>query len=180
MRALRAEEYYTYEDWLALEDDLRAELIDGAIYYMSSPAHAHQRISGEIFRQFANFLIDKSCEVIAAFNVRLDKKRDTVFIPDISVICDPQKMTERACEGAPDLIVEILSPSTSNYDRFTKFHEYRNAGVLEYWIVDPSDKTITAHRLKDGEYVTTIYTDTGTAKTLFGCEIDLTLVFPKD
>ena len=135
MSVIRAEKYYTYEDWLAMDDDLRSELIDGAIYYMSSPAWRHQAVQIELARQFATFLLGKSCKVVTAFNVRLDKRRDTVFIPDISVICDPKKITERVCEGAPDFIVEILSPSTSGYGKVTKFHEYLNAGVfIGLWI----------------------------------------------
>ena len=178
MSVLRAENYYTYEDWLALDEGTYCELIDGGIYAMATPSRRHQKVQMEISAQLHSYLRGKPCEVYPApFAVRLDKRRDTVFIPDISVICDPQKLTDRACEGAPDLILEILSPSTSDYDKSTKFSEYLSAGVLEYWIVDPSDKTITAHRLNDGEYVTVTYSGAGAAKTLFGCEIDLSLVF---
>ena len=177
--ALKAEQYYTYEEWLEIDDGNRYELLDGTLYMMASPTPQHQAISMEMGRQISNFLVGKPCRAYAALDVRLHKEKDTVFEPDISVICDSSKISKKGCEGAPDLVVEILSPSTSRYDRFTKFHEYRRAGVLEYWLVDPEDKIVTIHRFKNGECDTKVYSDADTApvQTLPGCEVDLSLVF---
>ena len=139
--SIKAEQYYTYEEWLKIDDGNRYELLNGTLYMMASPTPQHQAVSGEIFRQITNFLVGKPCRIYAApFDIRIHRGKDTVFVPDISVICDSSKINKRGCEGAPDLIVEILPPSTSRFDRFTKFHEYRRAGVQEYWIVDPDEK----------------------------------------
>ena len=134
----------------------------------------------EMSRQFANFLLDKPCRVYpSGFGVRLNKGKHTAFQPDITVVCDHSKFTDRGCEGAPDLVVEILSPSTARFDRFVKLREYLRAGVREYWIVDPVDKLLYAHRLKDGVYNIEVFGDQDTvpAHTLPGCNIDLTRVF---
>ena len=180
MEALKLKHYYTYEEWYDLDDNTRSELLNGVLYMMAPPSRRHQAILVELCRQFANFLRGKPCNVYPApFSVRLDKGKDTVFQPDIVVVCDSSKLTDKDCEGAPELVIEILSPSTSQYDRFTKFNEYLRAGVQEYWIVDPRDNTATAHRLKNGAYVTETYSDESVAKphVLPGCDIDLSLVF---
>ena len=178
MEALRQEEYYTYEEWLELDDDVYAELLDGSLYMMASPSRRHQGMITEFTRQFANFLYGKPCKIYPSpFGVRLAE--DTVFLPDITVVCDPSKLNDRGCEGAPDLVVEILSPSTSRYDMCTKFREYLRAGVKEYWIVDPQTDILTVHILKDGSYVTDVYSNTDAApvKVLPGFEVDLAAVF---
>ena len=178
--ALKAEQYCTYEEWLEIDDGNRYELLDGKLYMMSEPTSQHEAISFELSGQLRNFLIGKTCRGFSGnLGVRLSKDKDTIFKPDIVVICDPSKITNKGCIGAPDFIVEILSPSTSQYDRFTKFYKYLQAGVLEYWIVDPEEKIVTAFRLIDGNYVAGVYTETSKApvQTLPGCEIDLSLVF---
>ena len=173
------DDYYTYEEWAELDDGNRYELLGGEIIMMAPPSTRHQKISGEIFKQIAVYLDDKPCDVYSApFGVRLHKKKDTAFQPDITVVCDPSKITEKGCVGAPDLIVEILSSSTARHDKITKFREYLRAGVKEYWIVNPEEKLVTAYRLKDGEYVADVYgDDSAPAQVLPGCEIDLAKVF---
>jgi Uma2 family endonuclease len=177
---LKAEQYYTYEEWLDLDNSERTELVDGALYMLAEPTSHHQSVLMELGRQLANFLLGKPCRVYPApFGVRLHKNNDTVFQPDISVICDPAKITRRGCIGAPDVIIEILSSSTSRYDRFTKFYEYQRAGVREYWIADPDDKIVTVHIFNDGACDTKVYSDSDAApvQILPGCEIDWSLAF---
>ena len=179
MVVMNLEKYCTYDEWLALDDNVQSELLNGVLCMMSPPTRQRQRILGELFRQLANFLEGKPCEVYPSpFGVRLHAEKDTVLLPDI-VICDQSKLDDRGCTGPPDFIVEILSPSTSRYDRFTRFNEYLNAGVREYWIVDSDDKTVNAHRLKNGAYVTDVYADSDLApvQELQGCEVNLSLVF---
>ena len=97
--------------------------------------------------------------------------------PDITVVCDPAKLDDRGCKGAPDMVIEIESPSTARYDRILKFNKYREAGVREYWIVDPEERAVFAYTLKNGEYTAAVYEDTAPAAVLPGCEIDLGAVF---
>jgi len=180
MDILRQEKYYTYEDWLNLDDGHRYELLDGELYMMAEPSRRHQEIQMEMSRQIANYLVGKPCRVYPApFGVRLFKGRHTAFEPDITVVCDRSKLTDQGCEGAPDLVVEILSPSTARFDKFTKFNEYLRAGVREYWIVDPDTKTVNVFGLKEGEYMAKAYgeADTIQVHVLDGCVIDLPLVF---
>lgn len=147
--ALAQEKIYTIDDIYALPDGERAELIDGQIYYMAPPTRKHQRIAGEIFATIREYINSKSgpCEVdIAPFAVFLNKDDVKNYVePDISVICDPNKLTDKGCFGAPDWIVEIVSPGSRRVDYFTKLFKYRTAGVREYWIVDPDKKRITVY-----------------------------------
>lgn len=173
---------YTYEDYLNRDDDVRFELIDGVIHMMATPLRVHQGILGELHVQFYNYLKGKPCKVyMAPFSVRLSvgEGSDTVLEPDLVVICDKEKMDDRGCVGAPDMVVEILSPSTSRKDRITKFNKYLQAGVREYWIVDPSDKSVSVYVLRDGEYVSRAYADKDIAPVsiLEGCGIVLQDVF---
>jgi len=176
--AVKREKYCTYEDWLAIDDGNRYELLNGELYMMSAPATQHQAILMEISRQLANFLLDKPCNVYPApFGVHLNK--DTVFQPDIVVVCDPDKINEKGCEGAPDFVVEILSPSTANYDCIVKYKEYLHAGVKEYWIVDPTNKTVFVNFLKGSEYVLETYSDANNipVNVLPELAIDMKLAF---
>jgi len=178
--ALGQERYYTYQDWLdlELEESARAELIDGHIYMMSAPSTRHQSVAWAMAAQLSAFLKGKRCRgFFSPFAVRLSE--DTVVQPDIVVICDPGKLTPSGCKGAPDLVVEILSPSTSRHDKRTKYNLYKQSNVPEYWLVDPSDNTVTAYRLTDKGYVPTIYDDTdmATVDALPGFEMDLAAVF---
>jgi Uma2 family endonuclease len=175
---------YTYADMCEWDEDFRAEIIDGELYMMATPMRLHQDISGELFGQLRDFLKGKSCKVYTApFGVRLfpraDQSDDTVVEPDITVVCDPSKLDEYGCNGAPDLIIEILSPSTARYDRVLKFRKYLEAGVREYWIVYPDEKTVDVHILDNDRYVTTTYdgTDEAPVSALAGCVITLKDVF---
>jgi len=173
---------YTYEDYENRDDEVRFELIDGIIYMMATPARMHQQISGELYLQMANFLKGKPCRVYyAPFSVRLSvgEGADTVLEPDLVIICDMTKLDDRGCKGAPEMVVEILSPSTSKKDRTLKFKKYEQAGVKELWFVDPVDKTVAINILKDGEYVVKFHDDSETVHVhvLDGCFINLTEVF---
>ena len=182
-------EHYTFADILAWEGNERVEIINGEIFLMASPFRVHQEISGELFRQLANFLEGKKCRAIPApFAVRpferdgdFPEDVDTMVEPDISVVCDPDKLDKYGCRGAPDLIIEILSPSSRRHDRITKLNLYQRAGVREYWIVNPEDRTVQVMLLDSKGYLR-IHEDYGQEDTavvnvLEGCTIDLTKVF---
>jgi Uma2 family endonuclease len=181
---LKEEERYTYADLIEWDEDVRAELHDGEAVMMSPPVRIHQGISTELVLQLGNFLKGKNCKLYAApFGVRLFPKKDrsdkTVFEPDIVVICDKEKLDERGCNGAPDLVIEITSPSTARYDRIYKFRKYQQAGVREYWIVDPDTMSVHVCILENDKYVVSAYDETETipVTVLEGCEIDLKAVF---
>ena len=151
--ALARTNIYTEEDYYNLPENVRAELIDGQIYYMAAPSRIHQRILMEVSATIRNYLRSKDgpCEVYPApFAVKLfEDDNRTVVEPDISVICDPNKLTDRGCTGAPDWIVEIVSPSNSGQDYIRKLQLYAEAGVREYWIVDPAKKCTTVYRFEE-------------------------------
>jgi len=177
---LKNERYYTYKEWLELADCEQTELIDGIVYKRGEPTRKHQKISRELSRQISNFLLGKTCELYyAPFAVRLFSEEDTVLQPDLVVICDADKLTDLGCNGAPDLIIEILSPSTAGNDWIKKYNKYLRAEVKEYWIVDPEMKIVFVHILKDNIYEQSRYTGFGILQiqTLPGCEVDLSLVF---
>jgi Uma2 family endonuclease len=150
---------YTYFDYLKWRFSERVELVFGKIIKMSpAPNTKHQRTIGNLFMSFSKIIHNKNCEVfIAPFDVRLpipNKKADTTVIqPDICVVCDSSKIDDKGCNGAPDLIVEILSPGNSKHDLKTKFELYELAGVREYWIVDPMNEFILVYVLKDHQYI---------------------------
>jgi len=152
---------YTYADYAGWDDEKRYELIDGFVYMMSSPSEAHQTISLELSRQLGNFLRGNPCKAfVAPFDVCLFGKGDsdtTVVQPDLLIVCDKSKLDGRRCNGAPDMVVEILSPSTASKDRLLKFKKYLEAGVKEYWIVDPAYMTVTVNILSDGVYTGQMY-----------------------
>ena len=186
--ALPQEELYTLADVLSWDDEEQMELIDGVPVMMAPPVRVHQRASIALASQLYDYLKGKKCEVYAApFAVRLfeqegDRPEDvwTMVEPDISVVCDPDKLDEIGCRGAPDFIIEILSPSTQRHDRFTKFNLYRRAGVREYWIVDPAGKSVQAFVLEDGHYIAKdfgVIGDKMRVSVLEGCTIDLAEVF---
>ncbi|MCI8514231.1 MAG: Uma2 family endonuclease [Lachnospiraceae bacterium] len=145
MEALRKEISHTVDDIYALPEGERAERIEGEIYYMAPSGTAHQRILNFIGTEI-NLYIRKSrgdCEVFPApFAVFLNENNKNYVEPDISVICDRDKITDRGCEGAPDWVTEIVSPGSRQIDYFKKLFLYRMAGVREYWVVDP-DKGFT-------------------------------------
>ena len=159
--ATSLDELYTYADYLFWDDDGRYEIIDGIAYAMSSPTVRHQEISGELYGTIWEFLKGKPCRVFAApFDVRLFPKDngsdDTVVQPDVLVVCDESKLADgEACRGAPDFVVEVVSPSTKMIDKFIKKDLYCKAGVKEYWIIG-IDKVFT-YVLVDAVNSETIY-----------------------
>ncbi|MDR1428871.1 MAG: Uma2 family endonuclease [Spirochaetaceae bacterium] len=173
---------YTYRDYLVWKTDERYEIIDGEAYMMAAPSRMHQEISMALSAMLYTYLEGKPCRVYAApFSVRLfpaeDNSDDTVVEPDITVVCDASRLDDRGCKGAPDFIIEISSPSTARHDHIVKFNKYREAGVREYWIVNPEEKVVSAYRLKNGEYTAVNYDDTAPVQVLPGCAIDLKSVF---
>jgi len=153
-------EYHTYADYCRWPEDARYELIDGIAYAMSpAPTTRHQDVTGEIFTQLKNALRGAPCHpYIAPFDVRLphaneaDDDVDTVVQPDISVVYDPSKIDDKGCRGAPDWIIEVLSPSTAGHDMIKKKTIYERSGVREYWLVHPVDKVVTVFVLENGAY----------------------------
>lgn len=151
---------HTYADYASWPGEARYELIDGVAYAMGpAPARVHQAVTGEVFRQIADALEGMPCRAyVAPFDVRLpradepDEKLDTVVQPDISVICEKSKLDDRGCRGAPDWIVEVLSPATAGHDQIVKRELYERAGVREFWLVHPLDKVVTIYLLRDGAY----------------------------
>lgn len=182
------QDHYTLADILSWDENERVELLQGSLVMMAPPSRAHQKICGELHRQIANYLEGKKCEIYPApFGVRLFEESgsspdgvDTIVEPDLTVICDLSKLDDGGCKGAPDLVVEVLSPSTRRHDQLVKFNLYQQAGVAEYWIVDPEAKSIQSFVLEDGHYSAK---DFGTAEdvlkvhVLDGCFVELCKVF---
>ena len=142
---LPQEKTYTIEDIYRLPEGTRAELIDGQIYYMAPPSRTHQKILHFFDRTIGNYIAEKGglCEIYPApFAVFLNKDDINYVEPDISVICDPSKLDDKGCHGAPDWIIEIVSPSTQSIDYGIKLFKYRTAGVREYWIVNPVTRMV--------------------------------------
>ncbi|MBL1262784.1 Uma2 family endonuclease [Methylomicrobium sp. RS1] len=158
--ALKDTLYHCYGDYLTWPDNVRYELIDGVAYMMApAPDVAHQDVAGEIYFQVRQALQGKSCRAfIAPIDVRLpkcaesDDQVDTVVQPDVLVVCDPGKIDRRGIRGAPDWIVEVLSPSTAGHDQIKKRRLYERHGVREYWLVHPVDRVLTVYRLQDNEF----------------------------
>ena len=152
---------YRYADYLLWKFQERVELLKGKIFKMAAPSPTHQEISGLLFVTLFAYFKDKKCKVYhAPFDVRLPRKNEkdeeilTVLQPDLCVICNTEKIDSRGCLGAPDLVVEILSPGNSQKELDNKFRIYEEAGVAEYWIVDPEHEAVWVNVLRDGEYVT--------------------------
>lgn len=146
--ALPQESLYTIDDIYDLPDGERAELIDGQIYYMAPPNRKHQDIAGELFATIREYIRSNhgSCRpYIAPFAVFLNEDDRNYVEPDLSVICDPNKLNDNGCVGAPDWIIEIVSPGSRRMDYYTKLFKYRTAGVREYWIVDPEKDRVLAY-----------------------------------
>ncbi len=151
MEALKQDEMYTINDIYALPDGERAELIDGKIYYMSPPSTKHQILVSELHYQIKDYIKHNQgeCSVFPApFAVFLNENNENYVEPDISVICDKNKITEKGCNGAPDWVIEIVSPGSRSMDYFTKLFKYRTAGVREYWIVDPVKGLVMVYRFE--------------------------------
>jgi Uma2 family endonuclease len=181
---------YTYADYLTWQMDEMVELIKGKIFKQAAaPRSNHQRVSGIVFNSLFNFLKGRKCEVFAApFDVRLPvrSKRnediDTVVQPDICVICDPEKIDELGCVGAPDLVLEILSPGNNKKELQNKYEVYEESGVKEYWVIHPNECTLIIYTLIEGKYSTSkILTmgDFAKSNAIEGFELDLSEVFEK-
>ena len=179
---------YTYADYLQWNFEERLELFRGKIFKMSAPARDHQEISGNLFFSIRFCLGTNYCKVFSApFDVRLpvkNKKKDneinTVVQPDICVVCDETKLDSRGCCGAPDIIVEILSPGNSKKDTQNKFEFYRESGVQEYWIVVPLFEYIVVYSLQNGKYIGSKPYGTGetiTSSVLPGISIEVKDIF---
>ncbi len=180
---------FTYGDYITWPDEERWELIVGYAYNMSpAPSRRHQEISQELGRQVGNFLVNKPCRIYSApFDIRLPEVNEqdedilTVVQPDIVVVCDEKKLDEKGCRGAPDLIIEILSPATSAKDMKIKLPLYERFGVKEYWVVHPTDNIIQVFKLNKKKMYgkPDVYSEEDKIKTpiLEGLEIALDLVF---
>ena len=156
MPALKENKKYTIEDIMALPENEHAELIDGQIYYQAAPSRKHQDISGELYAAIHDYIKKNGghCKVYhAPFAVLLND--DSVYIePDISVICDRNKLSDRGCEGVPDWIIEIVSPGSRRMDYMIKLFKYRTAGVREYWIVDYAKDMVMVYNFEQNEMET--------------------------
>lgn len=183
---------YTYADYLQWKFEERLELIKGKIFRMSpAPNKVHQIISRNLLVEFATFLKKKKCQVFAApFDVRLpvkNKKKDneiyTVVQPDICVVCDEAKLDERGCCGAPDLIIEILSPGNSRKEVKIKFDLYEEAAVKEYWIINPVEENLVIYYLQEnGKYMATKILAAGEhakSEAVEGFETEVSEIFTK-
>lgn len=142
----------TAEDYWNLPEGERAELIDGQLYALASPSRIHQEIIIELTYHFQHYIKSNkgNCKIYAApFAVNLNANDKTFVEPDISIICDPDKLSDRSCEGAPDLVIEVVSPSSHRMDYIKKTALYADAGVREYWIVDPATEQTTLYRFEE-------------------------------
>ena len=181
---------YTYGDYKTWSDDERWELIDGVAWNMSpAPSRTHQAISAELVRQLGNYLLGNPCEMYAApFDVffpesstQAEDDVTTVVQPDITVVCDQAKLVEKGCFGAPDLVVEILSPYTSKKDLKEKFDLYERSAVREYWVVDPGGAYVHIYRLDEngtyGEPDILVHEGLATSNVLPGFSFDIAEIF---
>ena len=179
----------TYADYISWSDDQRWEIIDGEAYCMNAPNTAHQRLSRKLTIQISKILDEKECELFyAPFDVLLPKGNEsvdnikTILQPDLLVICDKEKIKKNYCLGAPDWVVEILSPSTASRDQILKRRTYEKAGVKEYWVCHPTDFTVTIYRLENQKLV---YQDTydetaePEVKAVPGLKVNLKDAFPE-
>jgi Uma2 family endonuclease len=180
---------YTYADYLLWKFEERLELIKGRIFRMSAPSRLHQKVATNLVRHLINHLHNSPCEVyFAPFDVRLvrhdkatNKDVTTVVQPDICVICDRSKLDKRGCLGAPDIMIEILSPGNSRKEMRDKYQAYQENGVKEYWIIHPGEKNVLVFRLNDEEIyyglAPLVEGDILITPILPGLEIDVTDIF---
>ena len=148
-RALMQKGPYTIDDIYALPDDVYAELIDGWLFYMNSPSWTHQSIIGELHLLIAAHIKSRGgpCQVgLSPLGVYLFADDSTYLLPDLFVLCDREKRQEKGCMGAPDWVIEVASPSTRKRDYMIKLFKYREAGVKEYWIIEPKNRTVSVYR----------------------------------
>lgn len=173
--ALAQEKIYTVEDLEAFPEDVRAELIDGQLFYMAIPSPTHQRLLMFLSASIWNHIRSHKgkCQVFPApLAVYLNQDNLTYLEPDVIVVCDPDKMNQKGCHGAPDFVAEIISPSSQTRDYLLKLIKYQNAGVKEYWILDTQKQTIHVYDFADKKKGTYGFRDRIKMKTLEGLEID--------
>ncbi|WP_162419492.1 Uma2 family endonuclease [Cyclobacterium roseum] len=180
--------HYSYADYLSWQLDEMVELIKGKVFRQAAaPRRIHQEVSMILANRFYEFLKEKTCKVYPApFDVRLPvvsrrhEDIDTVVQPDLCVVCDPEKLDELGCVGAPDLIVEILSPGNNKKEIQLKYEVYEASGVKEYWVVHPDERTLLIYTLKAGKYLPSrlfTFGDRVRSMALPGFELDLDGVF---
>ena len=160
--ALAHTKIYTKDDYYNLPEDTRAELIDGQIYYQAAPSRIHQRLLNDLHGTIYNYIKSSngSCQVYPApFAVKLSDDGENIVEPDISVICDHNKLTDKGCSGAPDWIIEIVSPVSRTMDYYNKLFKYRATGVLEYWIVDHERDLVTVYNFRNDSAANYAFTD---------------------
>lgn len=175
---------YSYSDYLQWEFKERVELIKGRVFKMPpAPSVRHQQVSRNLLHFLDPFLWKKTCQLFhAPFDVKLNKKgKDTVVQPDICVVCDASKLDDQSCNGAPDLIIEILSPGNSRKERKEKFELYEENEVKEYWLVDITENSIIVYTLSEqGRYVGSkpyVTGESAVSTVLAGLDIPLTELF---
>ena len=180
---------YSYADYLEWQMDEMVELIKGRVFRAAAaaPRRIHQEISGRVFSKLYNFLEHQPCKVYQApFDVRLPARStkhediDTVVQPDICVVCDKNKLDELGCVGAPDLVIEILSPGNNRKELANKYEVYEESGILEYWIIHPYEQTVLIFTLIGGRYVPSKLFTSGDileSKSVAGFQLDLDYVF---
>ena len=178
---LKEDTEYTWEDYMSWDDDVRYELIDGVAYAMGAPSQRHQSILGDLYTLFNIFLKKNPCKVfISPCDVKLANK--TVLQPDMFVVCDRSKLDGQFTQGAPDLVIEIESSSSTQRDRILKYNKYLDAKVKEYWIVNPESKVTEVFILVNGDYSRKAYDekDKISVHVLDGCTIDMSEVFAEE
>ncbi len=179
MDAVRQIEYYTIDDIYNLPDGQRAELIDGELYMMATPGTIHQRLVMVLSSSIFNYIQRKKgdCEVFPSpFAVFLNANNEIYLEPDISVICDKNKITEKGCNGAPDWVIEIVSPSSRSMDYTKKLFRYRTAGVREYWVVDYERNRIMVYDFEQEEMTDYVFDDKVKARIFEDLEIDFSSI----
>lgn len=150
---------YSYADYLTWPEGERCEIIDGIAYMQAAPSPIHQEVLVSLVAQIYSYLLDKPCKVYPApFSVKLTsgkEKKDEdikkVVEPDITIVCDLSKIDQKGCNGAPDMIIEIVSPSSARIDKLIKFNQYEKAGVKEYWVVEPDIKLVSVFTLQEND-----------------------------
>lgn len=188
LQELDIDKVYTYADYFKWRFEERVELIKGRIFKMSpAPNRIHQELTGYIYNSLYDFLKGKKCKVyIAPFDVRLPRKskddRDiiTVLQPDVCVVCDLSKLDDRGCVGAPDIVIEVLSPGNNAKELKNKYEVYEEAAIKEYWVVSPQNNTFIMYTLIDGKYDASrlmVAGDVVTSSVLDGFSLDLSQLF---
>ncbi|GHU66375.1 hypothetical protein FACS1894184_04210 [Clostridia bacterium] len=166
-----------YEEYCDMPEDVRCELINGRIVMMASPSLAHESICSNLHGLLWNYLRGKRCRVYQSVGVQFseDEPINNALRPDIAVVCDPNKFKKQGIVGAPDLIVEVISPSSSSHDLVWKFNSYQDEGVKEYWAIDPERSLVFQFILENGVYTTKMhsFTDKIPVAALDGCVIDV-------